>query len=149
MLGNDDQAKDIVQDTMVTIWQKLNKIKSAEVYKTWLYRIVVNKCYDQMKGTIIRRIDMLSRQIVIKNNSSDLVSQEEIEKLLTIYKKRGMKFPSKSIDFSGRQINELIESLDELRIKYKDLENLIENDPELKKMIEQKLIENNRTLINL
>jgi RNA polymerase sigma-70 factor (ECF subfamily) len=49
MLGNDDQAKDIVQETMVTIWQKLNKIKSAEVYKTWLYRIVVNKCYDQMR----------------------------------------------------------------------------------------------------
>jgi RNA polymerase sigma-70 factor (ECF subfamily) len=49
MLGDEDQAKDIVQETMVTIWQKLHKIKSAEVYKTWLYRIVVNKCYDQMR----------------------------------------------------------------------------------------------------
>jgi RNA polymerase sigma-70 factor (ECF subfamily) len=49
MLGNEDEAKDIVQDTMVTTWQKLGKIKSAEVYKTWLYRIVVNKCYDQMR----------------------------------------------------------------------------------------------------
>ena len=34
---------------MVTIWQKLKKIKSAEVYKTWIYRIVVNKCYDQIR----------------------------------------------------------------------------------------------------
>lgn len=49
MLGDEDQAKDVVQETMVTIWQKLNKIKSAEVYKTWIYRIVVNKCYDQMR----------------------------------------------------------------------------------------------------
>jgi RNA polymerase sigma-70 factor (ECF subfamily) len=49
ILGDDDQAKDIVQDTMVTIWQKLNKIRSAEVYKTWMYRIVVNKCYDQLR----------------------------------------------------------------------------------------------------
>jgi RNA polymerase sigma-70 factor, ECF subfamily len=49
MLGNEDQAKDVVQDTMVTIWQKLKKIKTAEVYKTWIYRIVVNKCYDQMR----------------------------------------------------------------------------------------------------
>ena len=48
MLGNDDQAKDVVQETMVTIWQKL-KIKSAEVYQTWIYRIVVNKCYDQLR----------------------------------------------------------------------------------------------------
>ena len=49
MLGDEDQAKDIVQETMVVIWQKLNKIRSAEVYKTWMYRIVVNKCYDQLR----------------------------------------------------------------------------------------------------
>jgi RNA polymerase sigma-70 factor (ECF subfamily) len=49
MLGNDALARDIVQETLVTIWQKLEKIKSAEVYKTWIYRIVVNKCYDQMR----------------------------------------------------------------------------------------------------
>jgi RNA polymerase sigma-70 factor (ECF subfamily) len=49
MLGDEDQAKDIVQETMVTIWQKLGRIKSAEVYMTWIYRIVVNKCYDQMR----------------------------------------------------------------------------------------------------
>jgi RNA polymerase sigma-70 factor (ECF subfamily) len=49
MLGDEDQAKDVVQETMVTIWQKLKKIKTAEVYKTWTYRIVVNKCYDQMR----------------------------------------------------------------------------------------------------
>ena len=49
MLGDEDDAKDVVQETMVTIWQKLKKIKTAEVYKTWMYRIVVNKCYDEMR----------------------------------------------------------------------------------------------------
>jgi RNA polymerase sigma-70 factor (ECF subfamily) len=49
ILGDEDQAKDIVQETMVTIWQKIRKIKSAEGYKTWIYRIVVNKCYDQLR----------------------------------------------------------------------------------------------------
>ncbi|MBE3094130.1 MAG: RNA polymerase sigma factor [Actinobacteria bacterium] len=49
MLVDEDQAKDVVQETMITIWQKLKKIKSAEVYKTWIYRIVVNKCYDQLR----------------------------------------------------------------------------------------------------
>jgi RNA polymerase sigma-70 factor (ECF subfamily) len=49
MLGDEDEAKDVVQETMVTIWQKLKKIKTAEVYKTWMYRIVVNKCYDEMR----------------------------------------------------------------------------------------------------
>jgi len=49
MLGDEDLARDVVQETMVTIWQKLNKIKSAEVYKTWIYKIVINKCYDQLR----------------------------------------------------------------------------------------------------
>jgi RNA polymerase sigma-70 factor (ECF subfamily) len=49
MLGDEDQAKDVVQETMVTIWQKLEKIRSAEVYKTWIYRIVINKCYDELR----------------------------------------------------------------------------------------------------
>jgi RNA polymerase sigma-70 factor (ECF subfamily) len=49
MLGDEDGARDIVQDTMVTIWQKLTRIKTAESYKTWAYRIAVNKCYDQLR----------------------------------------------------------------------------------------------------
>jgi RNA polymerase sigma-70 factor (ECF subfamily) len=49
ILGDEDQAKDVVQETMVTIWQKLKKIKSPEVYKSWMYRIVVNKCYDKLR----------------------------------------------------------------------------------------------------
>jgi RNA polymerase sigma-70 factor (ECF subfamily) len=49
MLGDEDLAKDVVQETMVTIWQKLKSIKSAEVYKTWIYKIVINKCYDQLR----------------------------------------------------------------------------------------------------
>jgi RNA polymerase sigma-70 factor, ECF subfamily len=49
MLGDEDLAKDVVQEAMITIWQKIGSIKSPEVYKTWLYRIVINKCYDEMR----------------------------------------------------------------------------------------------------
>lgn len=49
MLGDEGLAEDIVQETLVTIWSKLKKIRSAASYKTWLYRIVVNKCYDQLR----------------------------------------------------------------------------------------------------
>ena len=49
MLSDEDHAKDIVQETMVSVWKNLKKIKSAEVYKTWIYRIVMNKCYDHLR----------------------------------------------------------------------------------------------------
>lgn len=49
MLGDNESARDVVQDTMVTVWQKLARIKSPGSYKTWVYRIAVNKCYDQLR----------------------------------------------------------------------------------------------------
>lgn len=49
MLGDEVIAEDIVQDTMVTIWHKIGKIKSAAGFKMWLYRIVLNKCYDELR----------------------------------------------------------------------------------------------------
>ncbi len=49
IVGDEDLARDIVQETMITIWEKLNKINSSASFKTWLYRIVVNKCYDQLR----------------------------------------------------------------------------------------------------
>jgi RNA polymerase sigma-70 factor (ECF subfamily) len=49
MIGDEAQADDIVQETMITIWKSIGRIKSAESFKTWMYRIVVNKCYDEMR----------------------------------------------------------------------------------------------------
>jgi len=43
MLGDEELAKDIVQETMITMWQKIGKIKSVNSFKMWLYRIVINK----------------------------------------------------------------------------------------------------------
>lgn len=50
MLGDEDQAKDALQETMVTVWQQLGKLRSASTYKTWVYRIVINKCYDYLRN---------------------------------------------------------------------------------------------------
>jgi len=49
MLGDEPQASDIVQESMITVWKTITKIRSADSYKTWLYRIVVNKCYDELR----------------------------------------------------------------------------------------------------
>jgi len=49
MVGDEDQAKDIVQETLITIWQKIRKIKSVDGYNSWVYKIVVNKCYDHLR----------------------------------------------------------------------------------------------------
>ena len=90
MLGNEDQARDVVQETLVTIWQKLEKIKTAEVYKTWIYRIVVNKCYDNMRR-VKRNPEFNANEAtwtMISNTVSQVPSAElenrEISKIITV-----------------------------------------------------------------
>jgi RNA polymerase sigma-70 factor (ECF subfamily) len=78
MLGDEDTARDIVQDTMVTVWQKLPKIRSAESFKKWVYRIAVNKCYDHIRKRKREPELRLTDQAwaIISNNISENAATE-------------------------------------------------------------------------
>jgi hypothetical protein len=101
------------------------------------------------QGVILKRIEILSKQTIVPVRENLTTPSDEIEKLMVTYKNSGRRFPSRTVTISEKQMRELIKSVNELQIKYKDLESLIEEDPELKKLIEKKLVENNRTKINL
>lgn len=125
------------------------------VYIGWVRRALVTTSvilvliFVLQQGIILRRIDMLSRQTVIIDKEKSSTTTNEIDKLLMDYKNSGRRFPSKTVTISEKEMQELLESVNELKIKYKDLENIIDSDPELKKVIEKKLNEYNRLKINL
>jgi hypothetical protein len=125
------------------------------VYIGWVRRAFITASvllvlvFVFQQGVILRRIDMLSRQTVVIDKEKASKPADEIDKLLMVYINSGRRFPSKTVTISEKQMKELLESVNELKLKYKDLENIIESDPELKKMIEKKLIENNHLKINL
>jgi hypothetical protein len=125
------------------------------VYIGWVRRSLITASsllvlvFVLQQGVILKRIDVLSRQTVLIDREKVSPNVDEIDKLLMEYRNSGRRFPSKIITISEKQMKELLESVDELKLKYKDLENIIESDPELKKLIEKKLIENNRLKINL
>lgn len=89
ILGDEELAKDVVQDTMVTIWQKLKNINTAGSFKTWLYRIVINKCYDQLRKIKRKpefRPDDKTWALIsnhISEQPSSELENEEINRLLT------------------------------------------------------------------
>jgi len=125
------------------------------VYIGWVRRSLITACvilvlvFVYQQGVILKRIDVISRQTVVTDKGIVTTPTDEIEKLLLGYKNLGRRFPSKTITISEKEMKDLLESVKELQIKYKDLENLIEGDPELKKLIEKKLVENNRVKTNL
>jgi hypothetical protein len=125
------------------------------VYIGWVRRTLIAASaalvliFIYQQGIIIKRIEVLSKQTVVTEKENSFTHTDEIERLLMAYRNSGKKFPSKTITISESQMDELLESVKELQIKYKDLENLIEGDPELKKLVHKKLIENNSNNFNL
>ena len=44
-LKNPDDAADAVQDTVLQAWESLGQLRQARYFKTWVVRILLNKCY--------------------------------------------------------------------------------------------------------
>lgn len=45
-LKNDDDIADAIQDTILTCYEKIDTLKQNRYFKTWLIRILTNKCND-------------------------------------------------------------------------------------------------------
>lgn len=46
---NHHNAEDILQDTYLTVYCKLNQFKFKSAFKTWLSKIIIHKCLYQLK----------------------------------------------------------------------------------------------------
>ena len=49
ILMNDEDAADAIQDTILGCWEKLHTLKEEKYFKTWITRILINRCYDIRK----------------------------------------------------------------------------------------------------
>ncbi len=47
-LGNSAEAEDIAQEAFVRVWRNLKSFRGDAQFKTWLYRIVTNLCYNRL-----------------------------------------------------------------------------------------------------
>lgn len=46
VLHNEDDALDAIQDAILACWESLPTLKKEQYFKTWLVRILLNKCRD-------------------------------------------------------------------------------------------------------
>ena len=49
-LHNTEDAKDALQDAALSAYQAFSNLKNKEYFKTWLTRIVINKCKNFLKS---------------------------------------------------------------------------------------------------
>ncbi|MDR0835814.1 MAG: sigma-70 family RNA polymerase sigma factor [Tannerella sp.] len=50
LLCNEEDAKDIVQETFIKVWLNLKRYKPQYQFVTWLYKIAGNLCYDNLRS---------------------------------------------------------------------------------------------------
>lgn len=49
MLRNEDEAQDLSQEAWVKGWQRLHQFQGESSFATWMTRIVINLCLDQIR----------------------------------------------------------------------------------------------------
>ncbi|MFE4062168.1 RNA polymerase sigma factor [Streptomyces sp. NPDC059096] len=50
LLGSRTEAEDAVQDAFVSAWRKLPEFRGESAFRTWMYRIVTNRCLNQLRA---------------------------------------------------------------------------------------------------
>jgi len=101
MLKQNDEAKDITQDTFIALYNNLKIGTEIKYPKSWLYRVALNKCFDNIKKSKRLTITDLSDNIAqeeksIENNTSyiyDALNKlDEKNRLLVILYSEGLSY---------------------------------------------------------
>jgi len=159
-----DSAIDIEREVIQKILQKkrsdtvlsdITDFLFGWVYIGWVRKslitasVILVAFFIWQQGTIIKQINYLSSQpVMIESESISFQTGFSGNKVMML-KLFGKRLPSQNVTISKEQMDTLLDSVNDLQTKYRDLINLIEEDPELKKYFENKLTEMNRTKIKL
>ncbi|WP_176481995.1 sigma-70 family RNA polymerase sigma factor [Paucisalibacillus globulus] len=111
------QAEDIVQEVFISVYKNLHKFNHKSTYKTWLYRITINKCKDYQKKwsykNILYRAHNSSSNTNLQNSvQDDYELRQEQEEILQAISKLPAKYKELLIfyyykDMSIKEISEI------------------------------------------
>ena len=75
LLKDEENAKDIMQETYITAFLKLNTLKDEEKFCGWLTAIATNKSKNKLKGKVEYQID--DEVLIAKTETDELMLPEE------------------------------------------------------------------------
>lgn len=74
--GDTAAAQDIAQDTFLKLFSTIGSFRGESNFEAWLYRMVVNRCFDQKRKT--RRLTSLPEGIVEALYKTDVSVLDEV-----------------------------------------------------------------------
>jgi len=126
-------------------WVYIGWIRKSLI--TVSFSLIALFIYQQL--LILKRIDMLESQTSAAGGQFVRMNQADPYNIITTDNLARLRLKTGRMAFDKRQLEEMMNSYNEIEHKYKDLIRIIEDDPELKKLLEEKLSENNKKKFNL
>ena len=77
MLADEEEAKDVVQETFIRVWQRIGDYDTQKSFSTWLYTIASHLCLDRLKQ--MRRILPLPKDEKVLQDFANNDSQQTLE----------------------------------------------------------------------
>lgn len=115
------------------------------VYIGWVRKSMVTAVlalaflFIYQQSLIIKQVKDLSGQRIQNGSVVFTNLKDELSDQLRIFRLTGKKNPEEKIKVSEKEVDDMIKSLNKLQVRYKDIINLIEKDPELKKYVESRM----------
>lgn len=69
MMGDEEEAKDLLQESFVDAFQKLPKLREVNTFSSWIKRIVINNCINALRK---KRLDTAELE-----EGQDFILEEE------------------------------------------------------------------------
>ena len=76
VLRDEDDARDVVQETFIRVWKNLHAYDMRAKFTTWLYTITVNLTSDMLKSKTRRRRWLLAPETAESQNSAGTMEEE-------------------------------------------------------------------------
>ena len=78
MLCDEEEAKDLVQETFIRVWQHIREYNPERTFSTWIYAIASHLCLDRLKRAN-RIVAMPADELVFRRYASESDSQHRLE----------------------------------------------------------------------
>lgn len=71
MMGDEEEAKDLLQESFVDAFTKLSSLKEVNTFSSWLKRIVVNNCINAIRKRKLDTTELEENAEIIESEGDD------------------------------------------------------------------------------
>lgn len=82
MLGDADAAEDVLQESFISAYRSLGSCRDPDRFKTWVFRIVTNRCRDYLRRKPAKDIETV--EVAAKETADAPLEESELARRLEI-----------------------------------------------------------------